>query len=143
MNTFFILHTLYISVLQLLTFLARGGTQLALRLITKNNLKFKIMKTILITLATFASLLTGKMDNNISESITNSTLESATTEVLNTTCITGLVKATKYNGEIIPSVQLPTLNIIGVSEKGSKVITTVNNGERIPMVNLPTLNIEA
>ena len=52
-----------------------------------------------------------------------------------------IVKATNYEGEIIPFVQLITLDVFGKVEKGTQVETIMLDGERIPVVTLPELNI--
>ena len=97
------------------------------------------MKTLIFTLSTLALFINSKVDNNLSESLN---LETTTTELSNVTCISGLVKATLYDGEIIPSIELPTLNVVGHKEQGNKVLTTVVDGERIPVVTLAELTIE-
>lgn len=51
------------------------------------------------------------------------------------------VRACKYQGEIIPSVQLPTFNVIGTKTEGTRLTTTLYKGERIPLVILPELKI--
>ena len=97
------------------------------------------MKTILITLSTLAILINGKLDTNVN-------LESISidqTELMQSTDSPNLVSACYYEGELIPTVQLQTLNVIAEKETGTRVSTIIYEGERIPMVQLPTLNIIA
>ena len=53
-----------------------------------------------------------------------------------------LVKAIDIEGEIIPVVDLPELNIVSDSNDGLKVKAKYVNGELIPVVDLPELTIE-
>ena len=97
------------------------------------------MKTILFTLSALAMLITSKFESNLNSNLESNLLE--TTIELSSTSSYTIVNATKYKGEIIPVVQLLTLDIFGSNQKGTKVLTTEYKGERIPTVTLPELNI--
>lgn len=99
------------------------------------------MKIILFTLSTLTILISGKLDNNLDVN-QESTLTSQT-ELIGYTQSPNLVSACYYDGELIPTVQLPTLNVIAKKEPGTIVSTIIYEGEAIPIVQLPTLNIIA
>ena len=98
------------------------------------------MKTLLITISTFAILFNGNLDNN-ENTIIESTPDQ--TETMQTLDSPNLVSACYYEGELIPTVQLPTFNVIAKKETTTRVATVLFEGERIPMVQLPTLNVIA
>lgn len=104
------------------------------------QIKKQNMKTLLITISTFAILFNGNLDSN-----ENTIIESTPnqTEVMQNLDSPNLVSACYYEGELIPSVQLPTFNVIAKKETATRVSTIVYEGERIPMVQLPTLNVIA
>jgi len=78
------------------------------------------------------------MNNNFSDNITRNSLVESTSNVTSSSM---MVQATNYEGEIIPFVQLITLDVFGKVEKGTQVSTVMVDGERIPVVTLPELNI--
>ena len=97
------------------------------------------MKALLFTISTLAIMFSSTMNNNtktLSDTYKLNQLEQ--TDVENTSL---KVNACYYEGEIIPSVQLPTFNVVGEKTKGTKVATTLYKGERIPFVMLPELKI--
>lgn len=96
------------------------------------------MKAIIFTISTLALLIGSKIDKTYNGAI-ESYFSSASIE--NSNSIT--VKATSYEGELIPVVELLSLNVFGIVEEGHKVETTLVNGERIPVVTLPELEIVA
>jgi len=61
---------------------------------------------------------------------------------LNTTSYT-MVEAKIVDGEVIPFVTLPELNIVSEYNKGTMVKTKMVNGELMPVVELPELTIES
>jgi hypothetical protein len=96
------------------------------------------MKAIIFTLTTLAILIGSKADKTLSSRMENyfssSNLESSTSLI---------VKATHYKGEVIPVVELLSLDVFGFTDQAFKVKTTLVGGERIPMVTLPELDIVA
>ena len=106
-----------------------------------NKLNLKIMKTIIFTLSTLILLISNKINTNYSEHIANKSLELTTEMSPNLSSSSIMVKATNYQGEIIPFVQLITLDVFGKVERGTSVKTVLVDGERIPVVTLPVLNI--
>jgi hypothetical protein len=97
------------------------------------------MKALIFTITTLAILFNSTIDKNkntLSDTYTLSQIEK--THIENTSI---KVNACYYEGEIIPSVQLPTFNVVGEKTKGTKVATTLYKGERIPLVVLPELKI--
>lgn len=96
------------------------------------------MKAIIFTLTTLAILLGSKVDKNVSSRMidyfSTTNLESSTSQI---------VKATHYQGEVIPVVDLLSLNVFGFTDQAFKVKTTLVDGERIPVVTLPELDIVA
>lgn len=96
------------------------------------------MKAIIFTITTLAILLGSKTDKNLNSRMadyfSSTTLSSSTTQI---------VKATHYKGEVIPVVELLSLDVFGFTDQAFKVKTTLVDGERIPMVTLPELNIVA
>ena len=99
------------------------------------------MKTIIFTLSTLILLISNKINTNYSEHIANKSLELTTEMSSNLSSSSIMVKATNYQGEIIPFVQLITLDVFGKVERGTSVKTVLVDGERIPVVTLPELNI--
>jgi hypothetical protein len=99
------------------------------------------MKTIIFTLSALILLITNKISNNFSDNIPNNSLESPIEMTSNLSSSSMIVKATNYEGEIIPFVQLITLDVFGIVESGTQVQTIMNDGERIPVVTLPELNV--
>jgi hypothetical protein len=97
------------------------------------------MKTLIITISTLAILFSTTIDNNKKMLLDNAKLNQIEKTKSENASIK--VNACYYEGEIIPSVQLPTLTIVGEKTEGTKVATTLNNGERIPLVVLPELKI--
>ncbi len=54
-----------------------------------------------------------------------------------------MVEAKVIDGEVIPFVTLPELNIVSEYNKGTMVKTKMVNGELMPVVELPELTIES
>jgi hypothetical protein len=102
------------------------------------QLKIKKMKALIFTITTLAILLGSKTDMNLNNRISNylssENLESSNSQI---------VKATHYEGELIPVVTLLSLDVFGFTDQEHRVKTTLVNGERIPMVTLPELEIVA
>ena len=96
------------------------------------------MKAIIFTLSTLAILIGSKMHNTI-----NSGMENIFSSISLESSNSILVNTTTYEGELIPIVDLLTLDVFGIVDEGHKVETTVVDGERIPMATLPELNIIA
>jgi hypothetical protein len=96
------------------------------------------MKTIIITLITLATLIGTKTEETFSNKM-ESNFSSSNVESSNSM----IVKATNYEGEVIPLVQLLCLDVFAYADQGQRVKTTLVNGERIPVVTLPELDIVA
>ena len=101
------------------------------------------MKAIIFTLTTLAILLGSTTDKNVNglmvDYISSANLKSSSTQI---------VKATHYKGEVIPVVELLSLDVFGFTDHAvtahtMKVKTTIVDGERIPTVTLPELDIVA
>ena len=97
------------------------------------------MKTLIITISTLAIMFNSYTDNNaktVSDTNTLNQIEQTQSENCSIQ-----VSACNYKGEIIPSVQLPTFNVIGVKSETTKLATTMYKNELIPLVILPELKI--
>jgi hypothetical protein len=97
------------------------------------------MKALLFTISTLAVMFSSSINSNtttLSDNYDLNQLEQAHIEKVSIK-----VNACYYEGEIIPSVQLPTFNVVGEKTEGTKVATTLYKGERIPLVTLPELKI--
>jgi len=98
------------------------------------------MKTLIITISTLLAILfSNSIENNKKLLSDNAKLKKI--ELIKAENHSLRVNACYYKGEIIPSVQLPTLNVVGEKTEGTKVATTLYEGERIPLVTLPELKI--
>lgn len=101
------------------------------------------MKTLIFTIGILISLLSNSISNDISLNSMNVGLETSSELINSSSSSSHLVKTTHYKGEIIPMVQLLSFNVIGFVEESTQVKTVINNGERIPLVVLPELDIVA
>lgn len=100
------------------------------------------MKTLIFALSTLVVLFANKIEDSRFASNESMNIEN-TMEVSSISSSMNVVKATHYRGEIIPVVQLITLDIFPRKREGIKVNAIENNGEIIPVVTLPELNIVA
>ena len=65
-----------------------------------------------------------------------------TTPTIENTISTTMVKAIRINDEIIPVVELPTLEIEAEYNRDEMIKAKIVNGEIMPFVQLPELTIE-
>lgn len=100
------------------------------------------MKTLIFALSTLVVLFANKIEDSRFASNESMNIEN-TMELSSSSSSMNVVKATHYRGEIIPVVQLITLDIFPRKREGIKVNAIESNGEIIPVVTLPELNIVA
>ena len=104
------------------------------------------MKTTILNLTALVLLITtgiilghnDKLSNNISF-----TGETVTTEIaMDNTTFNHMVKAVRIGDEILPVVELPTLEIEAEYNRDKMVKAIMVDGEIMPFVQLPELTIE-
>ena len=104
------------------------------------------MKTTIFNLTALVLLITTGIIAGHNDKISNSISfpgETISTEmVMNNSSMNNMVKAIKVGDEILPVVDLPTLEIEASYNRDNMVRAKIINGEIMPVVQLPELIIE-
>jgi len=104
------------------------------------------MKTTIFNLTALVLLITTGIiaghNNKISNSISFPGETVSTEIVMNNSSMDNMIKAVRVGNEILPVVELPTLEIEGSYNRDNMVKAKIINGEVMPVVQLPELIIE-